>query len=176
LVLLLKKAAMKRLLAIVTIAICCTSNLFAQTTKDRQAVQTQIEALLHSWNQHDFSDMKNYTTADVDWVNIVGMWWKGRGQVQYAHEAFHKTIFKNVPVELKSSDIRFITKEVAVAHITTYYGEFTTPSGQKMGNTEDLATLVYVKRKGKWLLTAGENVTVNEGAKQHDPVLEMRSK
>lgn len=158
------------------IAAGCTSNLFAQTSKDKQAVQTQIEAMLHSWNQHQFSDMDTYTTPDVDWVNIVGMRWKGRKEVQYAHEAFHKTMFKDVPVDLKSTDIRFITKDVAVAHIITHYGEFTTPGGNKMGNTDDIATLVYVKKKGKWLLTAGENVSVSEGAKQHDPVNEMRAK
>jgi len=33
--------------------------------------------------------------------------------------------------------------------------------------------LVFVKEKGKWLLTAGENVAVNELAKPHNPVNQM---
>jgi uncharacterized protein (TIGR02246 family) len=153
-----------------------TLNLFGQSNKDRQAIQKQIQAFIDNWNVHNYSTMKTYTTEDVDWVNIVGMWWKGRRNVQYAHQSFHQAMFKNVTLELKSSAIRFVTKDVAIAHIRTHYGEFTTPGGNKMGNSDDLATLVFVKKKGTWLLTAGENVTVNEAAQRHDPVKEMDKK
>ena len=37
-----------------------------------------------------------------------------------------------------------------------------------------MATLVFLKKNGKWLITAGENVRVNEIAKPHDPVLQMQ--
>lgn len=157
----------------VLIIVCSSAKICGQTSKDKELIQNQIEAMIESWNQHDFSNMKNYTTEDVDWVNVVGMWWKGRDEVQFAHDAFHETMFRDVKMDLKNSKIRFITEDVAVAHIVTHYGEYNTPDGKKMGNTDDIATLVYVKRNGKWLLTAGENVTVNEAAKPHDPVNKM---
>lgn len=150
-----------------------TLTMYGQKKKDSVAIQRQIQAFIDNWNVHDYRSMNAYTTEDVDWVNIVGMWWKGRKEVQYAHQVFHQTMFKNVSLVLKSSAIRFVTKDVAIAHIRTHYGSFITPGGNKMGNTDDLATLVYVKKNGKWLLTAGENVTVNEAAQQHDPVKEM---
>ena len=152
---------------------CILSSANGQKNKKEEAVKKQVQAMINSWNRHDFTDMKNYTTADVDWINIVGMWWKGREEVQYAHQAFHNTMFKNVDVDLKSVTVRFINKKTAIVHIITYYGEFVSPGGNKMGNTNDIATLVYAKKKGTWLLTAGENVTVNEAAQQHDPVKEM---
>jgi len=34
--------------------------------------------------------------------------------------------------------------------------------------------LVFVKQKGKWLLTAGENVVIDPGAQKYDPVLQMK--
>lgn len=101
------------------------------------------------------------------------MWWKGRREVQFAHQSYHNAMFKNVALEQKAVTVRFITKDVAVAHVVWYYGEFTTPDESKQGNTDDIATLVYVKKKGSWLLTAGENVPVNEAAKPHDPVKQM---
>ncbi len=58
--------------------------LFAQSKKDEQAIKNQLQAFRTSWNNHNFDDMKNYTTDDVDWVNIVGMRWKGRKEVQFA--------------------------------------------------------------------------------------------
>lgn len=147
--------------------------LFAQSAKDEQAIKTQIEAFSISWNNHNFDDMKNYTTDDVEWVNVVGMWWKGRKEVQFAHQFYHNTMFKNVALEQKLATVRFVTKKVAVAHVVWYYGEFTTPDGSKRGNTDDIATLVYVKQNGKWLLSAGQNVPVDGMAKPFDPVKQM---
>ncbi len=82
-------------------------------------------------------------------------------------------MFKNVALEQKQVAIRFITKDVALAHVVWHYGEFTTPDGRKAGNTDDMATLVYVKENGKWLLTAAENVPVDEKAKPYNPVKQM---
>lgn len=163
---------MKKILLTVSLSLfSCLS--FAQGKTDEQAIKNQLHAFLTSWNNHNFNDMKTYTTEDVEWVNVVGMWWKGRKEVQFAHQAAHNTMFKNVPLEQKQATVRFITPDVAVAHVVWYYGEFTTPDGSKAGNTDDLATLVFVKKKGKWLLTAGENVAVNELAKPHNPVNHM---
>jgi hypothetical protein len=36
-----------------------------------------------------------------------------------------------------------------------------------------LATLVYVKQNGKWLMTAGENVFIVPEVQQFDPVKQM---
>lgn len=163
---------MKSCLLIISLTLFSIAT-FAQDNTDKKEIKEQINAFFTSWNSHNFSDMKNYTTEDVDWVNVVGMWWKGRKQVQFAHEAYHKTMFKDVPLQQKESEIRFITPDVAVVHLVSFYGEFTTPDGSKSGNTNDLATLVFLKKNGKWLITAGQNVMVDNMAKSYDPVLQM---
>lgn len=140
---------------------------------DFKAIQKQVQAMAKSWNKHDHSDMKNYTTADCDWVNIVGMWWKGRKQVEYSTQFYHENMFKTTPLSVKNIDIRFISNDVALVHSKTHVGKFTTPDGHMMPEGDDLALLVYVKQNGIWLLTAGENVVVDNRAQKNDPVLHM---
>src|SRR5688500_277682 len=77
------------------------------TTGEQKAVEAQVDAFFTSWNKHDFSDMKNYIAEDCDFVNIVGMHWKGREQVQYAHQTFHEMSFKDIPLEKRGVTIRF---------------------------------------------------------------------
>ena len=163
---------MKNFLVTITLSLL-SCILFAQDKTDEQAIKNQLTAMFTSWNNHNYDDMKNYTTDDVDWVNVVGMWWKGRKEVQFAHQETHKIMFKNTALEQKQTTIRFITPDVAIVHLVSYHGETTTPDGSKGGNTDDLATLVFLKKDGKWLITAGENVRVNEIAKPHDPILQM---
>jgi uncharacterized protein (TIGR02246 family) len=140
------------------------------TSTDEKAVRAATEALVTSWNKHNYANLSSYATADADWVNIVGMWWKGRDAVQKAHQVYHERMFKNTPLTTETITVRFITPDVAIVHHLTKIGAFTTPSGHKAGNDQNLATLVFVKQRGKWLLTAGQNVPVDASAAKHDPV------
>src|ERR1700712_5638697 len=111
---------------LLTVFMAATSILaMAQGHKaDEQMINSQYNAFLTSWNNHSFSDMEKYTTADCDWVNIVGMWWKGRKQVQFAHQTFHNGMFKNTPPTSVSTTIRFVTNDVAIVHAVAKVGTF----------------------------------------------------
>jgi uncharacterized protein (TIGR02246 family) len=167
---------MKQALA-TTLFWCLSAPVLAQTRAQEQAaINAQVDAMLTSWNQHNYADMKNYTTEDTDWVNVVGMWWKGRKESQYAHQVYHQTMFKTSVGEKKAVAIRFVTKDVAIVHVEWHFSDPTPvplPDGKIPGPNDDLATLVFVKQKGKWLLTAGENVHVDKAAQPFDPVNHM---
>lgn len=157
-----------------TVFLLMSGYLFAQTrTADELAINKQIDAMIYSWNHHNYDDLKNYTTSDTDWVNGVGDWWKGRKQSQYAHQIFHNTIFKESVVKKQSAVIRFLTNDVAIAHLYWHFSAFTGPRGEKLGPDDCIATVVYVKQNGKWLMTAGQNLAINQEAHQFDPVKQM---
>lgn len=164
---------MKKLITTtVTLLICGLS--FAQNrTKDEAAINKQVDAMIYSWNNHNYDDLKNYTTENTDWVNAVGMWWKGRKESQYAHQVYHNTMLKESVAKKQSVSIRFITKDVAIAHLFWHFSSFTDPAGKKWDASDGLATLVYVKQKGKWLMDAGENVSIVKEVQQFDPVKQM---
>jgi len=147
-----------------------------RTTNDSIVIEAQVDAFFTSWNRHDFSDMKNYIAEACDFVNIVGMHWKGREEVQYAHQAFHQTSFKDMPLEKRAVTIRFLTPDVAVAHVLMHVMKsYITPDGSRAGDNDGLATFVFVKRMGAWMVEAVENVVVNEVARPFNPIL-MREK
>jgi uncharacterized protein (TIGR02246 family) len=167
---------MKSVLTTTVFFLLCGIVLAQNRTKDEAAINKQIDAVIYSWNNHNYDDMENYTTENTDWVNVVGMWWKGRKESQYAHQIYHNTMFKTAVCEKKSAAIRFVTKDVAIAHVQWYYSDpnpVILPDGKKAQPSDALATLVFVKQKGKWLMTAGENVTIDKAAQPFDPVKEM---
>ncbi len=57
----------------------------AQTTSVSARDAAEIKAVLYSmqtaWNQHDMKVFCSHMSDDVDCVNGVGMWWKGKPQV-----------------------------------------------------------------------------------------------
>jgi uncharacterized protein (TIGR02246 family) len=151
------------------------SSTMAQTkSADVFAIEKQIDKMVSSWNNHDYSDMKSYATTDCSWVNIVGMHWKGLKEVKYAHQFYHANMFKQTTMTKKDVSVRVLSPTTALVHFKSYITEFTTPSGEKVPGGNDLALLVFVKQNNKWLLTAGENVTINPAAQKNDPILHMK--
>jgi uncharacterized protein (TIGR02246 family) len=146
----------------------------APTAADTAAIRNVVQQMTANYANHHFADLAAYTTPDVSWVNIVGMWWRGRPQVQMAHQQLFDRIFRGVPFHQGPVYIRAIAADVAVVNVTYEVGAFYPPDGvdhgtNKMGDGQDLLTLVMVKKQGKWLLTAGQNTVVDARAAANDP-------
>jgi len=147
-------------------------------SKDEKQINDQIDAMIADWNRHNFDNMPDYTTPDFEWVNIVGHWWRGQKENKYALETFHKSFFKTTPQTKSQTHIRFITDDVAIVHLFWSVGAFYPPDGvnrgtNKMGDNRELATIAMVKKNNKWLITAGHNIVISEGAVQSNPILHM---
>ncbi|KFC20765.1 SgcJ/EcaC family oxidoreductase [Epilithonimonas lactis] len=159
---------MKNFKVIFSFILLMTSVLgFSQT--DEKSIQAQVTQMVSDWNTHEFKNMDSYMTDDVEWVNIVGMWWKGRAEVKAAHQGNFGAFFKGVPFKQKSLKTRFLTKDVAVATLVSSVGEFFPPDGIDHGNnkmpaSDDILTLVFVKQNGKWLIASGQNTVVDARA------------
>ena len=164
---------MKKLI-ITTVFLLIGGLIIAQNrTEDETAINKQVDAMIYSWNYHNYDDLKNYATDNIDWVNVVGMWWKGRKESQYAHQIYHNTFLKESVLKKTSVSIRFVTKDVAIAHVLWHVSAFTAPDGKKLGPDDCIAPLVYVNQNGKWLMDAGQNVAIVKEVQQFDPVKQI---
>lgn len=151
---------------IISLLCLIPSIALSQPEPDKAEINGLIDQLVSSWNTHDFSTMRNNSTPDLNWVNIVGIWWKDRETAVGAHYGIFNTMFNGVKFEKKSVALRAITNDVVIANLLIHVGEFYPPDGVDHGNNkreaaDDILTLVYVKKGGKWLLTAAQNTVVD---------------
>jgi uncharacterized protein (TIGR02246 family) len=167
---------MTRFLAVATWAVMMISTqAMGQTTELPQTDAAQIHAALKgmddAWNRHDMKAFVSYMSEDVEWVNVVGMWWKGKAQVYKAHEAFHQTIFKNRQLhEPESVELRLVAPDTVLATVIAIADGFTTPSGHVEPAGRGVLTEVFVRRDGRWLVVQGHNTTIVEEAQRSNPV------
>jgi uncharacterized protein (TIGR02246 family) len=164
---------MKKIVILLAMLLPVMSATAQSKTAAVKAIEKQVDAMVNSWNTHDYSDMKNYCTADCSWVNIVGMWWKNLKEVQYSTQFYHTNMFKNTTMTNKGVFVRVINPTTAIVQFKSFVTAFTTPNGEKIPGSDDLALLVFVKQDGKWLMAAGENVVIDPFAQKNDPVLHM---
>jgi len=158
----------------------------AQTKADEAQIKSIIDEFMiydASTKTFDFSKLLARSTEDASWVNIVGMYWNGRENMRKAFDGMfnQRNLFKDVEFGRKNVTIRFITPDVAVANVVSHVGEFYPPDGVNRGTnvvpaSDEMGTMVFVKRGGKWLFTAGQNTIVDARAAPDNPIQAATSK
>jgi uncharacterized protein (TIGR02246 family) len=138
--------------------------------KDAAEIHAALDGMQSAWNHHDMKDFVSYMTEDVEWVNVVGMWWKGKAQVFKAHDALHKTMFKGRDLHpAESLAMREIAPGVVVVTMIVPMDGYTTSDGHVVPANRNLLTETFVQRDGRWLVAEGHNTVIDERAQAHDP-------
>jgi uncharacterized protein (TIGR02246 family) len=142
----------------------------ALSKEDDKAVRKIIAGIEEAWNSHDMKAYGRLFREDAQWVNVVGMHWRGRDAVMAAHAAYHATIFKNHKLKTDAVEIHSIGDGYAIAVDTTTNDAFTTPDGITVPKRQDRLSYVLAKDTDGWKIVHGHNVPVDANAAKHDPV------
>ncbi len=162
---------MKRLIIVITIACSAVSHaaVASDSTTDEKAIRQVAKDYVTLWNKHDMNTFIYLFSDDAEWVNVVGMVWRGKAEINKAHQVVHKTYFKNRNIQLDNMSVRFIRPDVAVSIVKWNVDGFEAPDGRHVDKGTDVSMLVFAKQNGKWLISSGENVVVDAEAAKHDP-------
>ncbi len=123
-----------------------------------KAIQDNIVLLHEEWNSHDMARYTSHMTDDIQWINVVGDWWKGKGQVFATLDRYHKTIFKDRQLHpAEKLSIRQIAPSVIVSTMINPADAYTNQSGVRQPPTRNVLTLVWVRHNGTWLIAQAQN-------------------
>ena len=159
---------------LITILIGAVTMTEAQTVsvsvKDVAEIKAVLSSMQTAWNHHDMKSFCSYMTEDVEWVNVVGMWWRGKPQVFKAHDNMHKGMFKDRDLhEPETLTMRGIASGVVVVTQIIPADGYTTPDGFKVPPSRNVLTETFVHRGGSWLIAEGHNTVIDERAQANDP-------
>lgn len=138
--------------------------------EDDRAIRKILADYDVAWNTHNMKMLNEFFREDAEFINVVGMHWRGRPAIVAAHEAFHKTMFKDVGVKTDAIALRALGGDVAIAVVTYTMDASTAPSGQVIPKHQNKLSYVFTKVAGEWKIAHGQNVKIDAEAAQHDPV------
>ena len=118
----------------------------------RQVQMDQADA----WNQHDAKAYAALFTADGDVVNVVGWWWRGRDEIERQLTAAFAGVFKESKLTITDVQARFLTADIAVAHVTWTLQGAKMPS-QMPTPRQGIQLQVLRREGGTWLIDAFQN-------------------
>ena len=109
-----------------------------------------------AWNQHDAKAYASLFTEDGDIVNVVGWWWKRRAEIEKKLTDAYAFVFKESTLTVTDVQFKFLTPEIAVAHVKWTMTGARTPKGIPEPQ-QGIQIQILQKQAGKWLIASFQN-------------------
>jgi len=122
-----------------------------------------VQAFAQCWNRHDMDAFAELFSEDAEFVNVVGLWWKGRAEIKAAHEFTHQTIFKNSRLTIAEVSTRFPAPGIAIARCRWNLEGHVTPTGTPLPERNGVLLNVLRQESGGWSIIDAQNTDIIEG-------------
>jgi uncharacterized protein (TIGR02246 family) len=121
-------------------------------------IQPLVAEVQAAWNTHDMQRFARCWAQDADFVNVAGMWWRGRGEIEERHAASHATRFRQSRIALELAEVREIAPGVGVAHLRwTLEGHEASGPRRTTEPRHGVWTWVLREREGRIEIAASHN-------------------
>jgi uncharacterized protein (TIGR02246 family) len=127
---------------------------------DEKAIRDGIAQWEAAWNKHDAKMGSALFADDADFINVNASFWKGRPEIEEAHAKLFATIFKDSTFKAIDTSVRFVTQDVALAHVKWEISGDKNPDGTPRQPRQGIFTQVLVKKDGRWLINAWHNTNI----------------
>ena len=128
--------------------------------QDKADVRSLESQQADAWNRHDAKAYAALFKEDGDCVNVVGWWWKGRAEIEKKLADAYVFVFKESALTIQDVDVKFLSPDLAVAHVRWTMTGARTPKGIPEPQ-QGIQTQLLQKESGKWLIAAFQNTNAN---------------
>jgi uncharacterized protein (TIGR02246 family) len=166
------------LAAVAVLDFLLVASALAAAPHDAKDVRSVVAGFATTWNRHDLDAFGKLFAPDADFVNVAGSLWIGRQSIQAQHAYSHGVIpadspgfseadhpyhgiFKNSTMKFNRVDVRFLQKDVAIAHVSwELLGDARTQSPR-----HGVFLFVLTHQNPGWLIAAAQNTEINRTVK-----------
>jgi uncharacterized protein (TIGR02246 family) len=138
------------------LTVACSARVQADALADNLAIRALATQQADAWNHHDAKAYAELFTEDCDVVNVVGWWWNGRVELERKLATAYTTMFKSSTLTFTDVQIRFLTPQLAIAHMRWTMTGATPPPGMPQPK-QGIQILLVQKQADKWLINAFQN-------------------
>jgi uncharacterized protein (TIGR02246 family) len=148
---------MKPFLALLfCLALLSSSTARGDSEQDKADIRNLEDQQADAWNRHDAKAYAGLFKEDGDCVNVVGWWWKGRAEIEKKLSDAYLFVFKESALTIKDVDVKFLSADLAVAHVRWTMTGARTPKGIPEPQ-QGIQTQLLQKESGKWQIAAFQN-------------------
>jgi uncharacterized protein (TIGR02246 family) len=146
-------------LIVVLLAVAPVSSDQADDEKAIRAIQSNWD---EAWNRNDVKALSSLVAEDVRFVNVAGQVLTGRREFEALQSRTHAMQFKESVRSVTGTDIKFLTPDIAVAHVRWGMKGDKDPDGTPRQPRNGVMMQVLMRRDGKWTVVAAQNTNIRQ--------------
>lgn len=121
------------------------------------------EHFIESWNMKSAKKLASVFDEDAEFINVTGLWWHNRADIEKAHDYGFKVIFPDSELSLLYTRIKRISDSAAVVHAKMRLTGQSPKSKQKPSFRQTIFTFVLNKQKRGWTCASAHNTDIVPG-------------
>ena len=149
-----------RILLALTVLVLAVSPLSATQADEENAIREIQARWDDAWNRNDVKALSSLVAEDVRFVNVAGQVLTGRREFEQLQTRTHAMQFKESVRTVTGTDIKFLTPDIAVAHVRWGMRGDKDRDGTPRQPRNGVMMQVLMKRDGKWAVVAAQNTDV----------------
>ena len=116
-----------------------------------------------AWNAGDAKALADLFVEDAEFVNVVGLWWHNRADIERAHAYGLRRIFKDSYLSARRVEVRRIGDDVAVVHVRWKLAGQTGKNGEALEERFTVMVFVAERLGDRWMVVTAHNTDVIPG-------------
>lgn len=130
---------------------------------ETDGVHRVVKAFAEAWNTHDMDAFSGLFAQDAEFVNVVGLWWKGRAEIKAAHEYTHRTMFKDSRLTLGEIDTRFPAPGLAISRCRWALEGHVAQDGTPLPARQGILVHTLQRAGADWRIIDSQNTDIIQG-------------
>lgn len=121
-----------------------------------------------AWNRRDAKKIAALFDADAEFINVTGLWWHKREDIEKAHAYGLSTIFKDSTLAIIRTKVKYLAAHIAVVQAKmklsgqTPVGDIKSP-----GERWNIFTFVVHKAGEQWMCVSAQNADIVPNMETH---------
>ncbi|MBO9401161.1 SgcJ/EcaC family oxidoreductase [Shimia sp. R9_3] len=117
-----------------------------------------------AWNARDAHALASLFVEDADFVNVVGLWWHNRDDIERAHHYGLTTFFQSSEISPRRIKVRQVSDDIAIIHTRWRLRGQLGKEGEQLDTRFAIMMFVAERQRSGWAVLAAQNTDIVPGA------------
>ena len=121
-----------------------------------------------AWNMRDAQRLAQLFDEDAEFINVTGLWWHSRKDIEKAHAYGLSTIFQHSTLYLLRTRVKYLSEDVAVVQAKMKLsGQTPVDTVARPGERRTIFTFVLHKSGQQWVCASAQNTDIVPNQETH---------
>lgn len=130
---------------------------YSPTDRPEHVPRVFVEA----WNRRDAAKIGALFDQDAEFINVTGLWWHNRQDIEKAHDYGLRTIFSHSTLSILRIKVKYLSESIAVLQAKMRLRGQTPVAGvEQPAARTNIFTFVVHRQQGQWYCASAHNTDV----------------